>query len=80
MKKYDKSLIEVWGWKDAVYKDTKNLTSAEFMMRIRRSAEKLLAKHKITLKTIKTSDLNHMSMVIGEKLAIYKTHAVKKHK
>jgi|WetSurMetagenome_2_1015567.scaffolds.fasta_scaffold2497193_1 hypothetical protein len=35
MKTYDKSLAEVWEWKDKVYEKTKGSSAAEFVRSVR---------------------------------------------
>lgn len=52
MKKYDKSLIEVWEWKERVYNDTKDLTPAEYLNKLRNDAEKILSQSHITLNPV----------------------------
>lgn len=52
MRKYDKSLIEVWEWKDKVYQDVKDLDAKGYTDKIRHDAEKILTNRQITLKTI----------------------------
>jgi hypothetical protein len=52
MKKYDKSLIEVWEWKNNVYQDVKNLTAKEYIEKIKSDAETILLEEHIKLTTI----------------------------
>lgn len=52
MRNYDKSLIEVWGWKDKVYSEVKGLSGKEYVEKIRKDAEKLLAGGSIRLKSV----------------------------
>lgn len=52
MRKYDKSLIEVWGWKEKVYQDVKDLPAKEYIGKIINDADKILADNQIKLKTI----------------------------
>lgn len=52
MKKYDKSLIEVWEWKERVYNDTKDLTPTEYLKKLRNDAEKILSQRHITLNPV----------------------------
>lgn len=52
MKNYDKSLLEVWEWKEHVYNDVKKLSAKEYVDRIRQDAEKLLGESSILLKSI----------------------------
>lgn len=52
MKKYDKSLIEVWEWKDKVYRNVKDLNAKEYVDKIKSDADTILANSKIKLKSI----------------------------
>ena len=52
MKKYNKSLIEVWEWKNNVYQDVKNLTAKEYIEKIKSDAETILLEEHIKLTTI----------------------------
>lgn len=58
MKSYDKSLLEVWEWKELVYKDFKDLTSKEYVEKIKMNAEKLLLEEAIILTSV-SDDKNH---------------------
>jgi len=49
MKEYDKSLIEVWEWKERVYHDVKDLTAKEYIERIKDDADKILSDALIKL-------------------------------
>jgi hypothetical protein len=49
MKKYDKSLIEVWEWKERVYDDVKGLTPEEYIERIKGDADRILSDALIKL-------------------------------
>jgi hypothetical protein len=53
MQKYDKSLMEVWEWKDKVYQDFKDLTIEEYVKRVRKESDTILAKYGIKLKRVK---------------------------
>ncbi len=53
MKNYDKSLIEVWKWKEEVYQDVKDLTTDEYITKIRTDTDKILSENAIRLKTWK---------------------------
>lgn len=46
---YDKSLIEVWEWKERVYQDVKDLTAKEYVERIKEDADKILSDALIRL-------------------------------
>ena len=50
MKKTDKALMEVWKWKEKVYRDYSRLTADEYIERMKGNAEKLLSGNKIKLK------------------------------
>jgi hypothetical protein len=52
MRKYDKSLIEVWEWKEKVYHAVKDLSAKEYIERIKEDATKILTEGQIKLKTI----------------------------
>ncbi len=52
MRKYDRSLIEVWEWKEKVYQDVKDLSAKEYIERIKEDATKILTEGQIELKTI----------------------------
>ena len=49
MKSYDKSLIEVWEWKERVYRDVKDLTAKEYVEKVRNDADKILSESAIKL-------------------------------
>lgn len=59
MKKYDKSLIEVWEWKEKVYHDVKDLSAKEYIERIKEDATKILTEGQIKLKTISLKEKQH---------------------
>ena len=48
--KYDRSLEEVWEWKDQVYQKTKGLTMDQTVEKIRKGAEELCKKYNLQLK------------------------------
>ncbi|MBU0700057.1 hypothetical protein KKE26_01980 [bacterium] len=50
MRKYDKSLIEVWGWKEKVFHDIKDLSVKEYVEKIRNDTDKILVESQIKLK------------------------------
>ena len=58
MKKYDKSLIEVWEWKDKVYSNVKDLNTKEYVDKIKNDADTILANSKLKLKTISLKEKN----------------------
>ncbi|MFA4889346.1 MAG: hypothetical protein WC628_07235 [Candidatus Omnitrophota bacterium] len=50
--KVDKSLQEVWDWKDKVYQETKHLTMKEAVENIRKGAEDFCKKYNLSFKTL----------------------------
>lgn len=52
MRKYDKSLVEVWEWKEDVYNETKDLTAREYVKKIKEDADSILAGHRTRLTTV----------------------------
>jgi len=56
MQKYDRSLIEVWEWKNKVYQDFKNLSIDDYVKKVREESDTILAKHNIKLKRIKAKN------------------------
>jgi hypothetical protein len=52
MGKYDKSLIEVWEWKERVYDDVKNLSAKEYLEKIRNNADNILSDSQIKLTSV----------------------------
>ncbi len=52
MRKYDRSLIEVWEWKEKVYHDVKDLSAKDYIERVKEDAAKILTESQIKLKTI----------------------------
>ncbi len=49
---YDKSLTEVWEWKERSYQEYKNLTDEESIERIRQNADKLLSEAGVKLRKV----------------------------
>ena len=62
MQKYDKSLIEVWEWKEKVYQKVKDLSTQEYIEKVRKDTSRILSEHGIKLRqyrkreTVKTTD------------------------
>ncbi len=56
MRKYDKSLIEVWEWKEKVYSEVRNLSPKEYIEKIRADADKILSEGQIKLQTIPSKE------------------------
>ena len=52
MRNYDKSLIEVWEWKEKVYHDVKNYNAKEYVEKVRNDADKILSDGGIKLASI----------------------------
>jgi hypothetical protein len=50
MQKYDKSLIEVWEWKEKVYQKVKGLSTQEYIEKVRKDEDRILSEHGIKLK------------------------------
>lgn len=48
--KTDKSLEEVWKWKDKVYEETKSMSMEERVKKIKESAKKINEKYGLDLK------------------------------
>ncbi len=55
MKRYDKSLIEVWEWKERIYREVKDLPPSEYLKKIKSDAEKILSESHINLNPISIS-------------------------
>ena len=53
--KVDKSLQEVWGWKDKVYQATKHLSIKETAQYIHKGAEEFCKKYGLKLKRLHSS-------------------------
>lgn len=51
--KIDRSLKEVWDWKDQVYEETKDLSMEERINKIKKDADKILKESKLDLKILK---------------------------
>jgi hypothetical protein len=43
MRRYDKSLIEVWEWKEKLYHDVKELAPDQYIKKIKENADKILS-------------------------------------
>ena len=50
MMKDDRALVEVWRWKDDIYKETKGMTVKEFVKFAHKSASAFRKKYHIRLK------------------------------
>jgi hypothetical protein len=56
MRTYDKSLTEVWEWKEKVYDETKELPVKEYIRKIKNDADSILSKRKVELISISSYD------------------------
>ncbi|HSB03889.1 MAG TPA: hypothetical protein VLK23_01750 [Thermodesulfobacteriota bacterium] len=52
MKSYEKSLTEVWEWKEKVYQDVKDLTTEDYLEKLRGDAERILSENHAKLTPI----------------------------
>ena len=52
MKSYEKSLTEVWEWKEKVQQDVKDLTTEDYLEKLRGDAEKILSENHAKLRRI----------------------------
>lgn len=50
--KVDKSLQEVWDWKEKVYEDTKTLSTREAANKIKEAAKEICKKYNLHLKKL----------------------------
>ena len=50
--KVDKSLQEVWDWKEKVYQDTKNFSTKETLENIHKGAEEFCKRYGLKLKKL----------------------------
>ena len=62
MRKYDKSLIEVWEWKEKVYQDVKDLSAEEYLKKIKNDTDKIFSETGIELNQI-SSKRKHRRVV-----------------
>jgi hypothetical protein len=56
MKTYDKSLIEVWQWKEKVYNETKGLSPRDYLGKVKRNADTVLSESGVKLISISVPD------------------------
>jgi len=49
MKTYDKSLTEVWEWKEGVYSEIKGLSAKEYIRKTTKDADSVLSENHIEL-------------------------------
>lgn len=50
--KTDKSLEEVWRWKEKIYKETKDMSMEERVRRIKENASRINQKYGLELKSV----------------------------
>jgi len=48
----DRSLEEVWAWKEKIYQETKGMTMEERVRRIKENASRINQKYGLDLKTV----------------------------
>ncbi len=56
MKTYDKSLVEVWEWKEKVYQEMKDLQGKDFVEKVTEKANKTLKENNIVLDAVTLCD------------------------
>jgi hypothetical protein len=49
MRTYDKSLTEVWEWKESVYNEAKGLSATDYVRKMTKDADTLLSEGHIEL-------------------------------
>ena len=55
MRTYDKSLTEVWEWKEMVYRDTEGLSPGDYIRKTTKDADAVLSERRIDLTPILSS-------------------------
>jgi hypothetical protein len=55
MRTYDKSLTEVWEWKERVYSETKELSARDYVRKTNKDADTVLSENCIELNPISFS-------------------------
>jgi len=55
MRTYDKSLTEVWEWKEGVYRETKGLSAKDYIHKMTKDADSVLSESHIELTPISFS-------------------------
>ncbi len=55
--KVDKSLKEVWDWKDRIYEETKTLSMEDRVNKIRADVDMILTENKLVLKIVKRGNV-----------------------
>jgi len=56
MRTYDKSLMEVWEWKEKVYDEVKGLSTKDYIRKIKNDADAILSKNRVELISTSFSD------------------------
>ena len=51
--KHSKALLEVWEWKDKVYRETKDMPTDEWLRYVHKNYEKMKKKYGLRLRTRK---------------------------
>ena len=59
MRKYDKSLTEVWDWKEKVYEDVKDLSADKYIEKLKKDADKMLSDSHIKLTPVAFKKKHH---------------------
>ena len=52
MENENKSLVEVWKWKEEIYAEVKDLDTREYLEKLRKDAEKFLLSNGISLAAV----------------------------
>jgi len=56
MRTYDRSLMEVWEWKEKVYDEVKELSTNDYIRKIKNDADAILSKNRVELISTSFSD------------------------
>jgi len=54
---YDKSLLEVWEWREKVRQETKDLSPEEYVKKVRKEVDDFLSENNINLEKISQRDI-----------------------
>jgi hypothetical protein len=54
---YDRSLEEVWEWKEQVYQQIKGFTHAEYIEKVGRDARAVLNEHGVKLRLVQRANM-----------------------
>jgi hypothetical protein len=55
MRTYDKSLTEVWEWKEGVYSETKGLSAGDYIRKTTEDSDAVLSESHVDLTSISSS-------------------------